>query len=67
MQYLALGSPFSDSEEVTSSRWICFQCCREVAEKYPEITYEEVIIDNCCMMVCLDFCENLAVVLSQPI
>ncbi|KAF7084674.1 hypothetical protein CFC21_088230 [Triticum aestivum] len=25
------------------------KCCREVAEKYPEITYEEVIIDNCCM------------------
>lgn len=30
-----------------------FQCCREVAEKYPEITYEEVVIDNCCMMVIL--------------
>ncbi|KAK9157988.1 hypothetical protein Scep_004562 [Stephania cephalantha] len=27
-----------------------FLCCREVAEKYPEINYEEVIIDNCCMM-----------------
>lgn len=27
------------------------QCCREVAEKYPEIVYEEVVIDNCCMMV----------------
>ncbi|KAK4740528.1 hypothetical protein SAY87_032375 [Trapa incisa] len=27
------------------------KCCREVAEKYPEITYEEVIIDNCCMML----------------
>lgn len=27
------------------------QCCREVAEKYPEIQYEEVIIDNCCMML----------------
>ncbi|KAK8944426.1 hypothetical protein KSP39_PZI007650 [Platanthera zijinensis] len=26
-------------------------CCREVAEKYPDITYEEVIIDNCCMML----------------
>ncbi|ONL96890.1 isopropylmalate dehydrogenase1 [Zea mays] len=25
------------------------KCCREVAEKYPEIQYEEVIIDNCCM------------------
>lgn len=27
------------------------QCCREVAEKYPDIIYEEVIIDNCCMML----------------
>lgn len=27
------------------------QCCREVAEKYPDIKYEEVVIDNCCMMV----------------
>ncbi|XP_068634672.1 isocitrate dehydrogenase [NAD] catalytic subunit 5, mitochondrial-like [Aristolochia californica] len=27
------------------------KCCREVAEKYPEIAYEEVIIDNCCMML----------------
>lgn len=28
-----------------------FQCCDEVAEKYPEIEYEKVVIDNCCMMV----------------
>ncbi|KAL5703992.1 isocitrate dehydrogenase (NAD(+)) [Ranunculus cassubicifolius] len=27
------------------------KCCREVAEKYPDIKYEEVIIDNCCMML----------------
>lgn len=27
------------------------KCCREVAEKYPDVTYEEVIIDNCCMML----------------
>ncbi|KAJ0088523.1 hypothetical protein Patl1_32127 [Pistacia atlantica] len=27
------------------------KCCREVAEKYPEIVYEEVVIDNCCMML----------------
>ncbi|KAL2651538.1 hypothetical protein R1flu_019666 [Riccia fluitans] len=27
------------------------QCCREVSEKYPDIAYEEVIIDNCCMML----------------
>ncbi|RZC55370.1 hypothetical protein C5167_014223 [Papaver somniferum] len=26
-------------------------CCREVAAKYPEIVYEEVIIDDCCMML----------------
>ncbi|XP_078445181.1 isocitrate dehydrogenase V [Wolffia australiana] len=30
------------------------KCCREVAEKYPEIKYEEVIIDNCCMMLVKD-------------
>lgn len=29
----------------------CMQCCREVAQKYPEITYEDVIIGNCCLMV----------------
>ncbi|KAH7443071.1 hypothetical protein KP509_02G017800 [Ceratopteris richardii] len=27
------------------------KCCREVAEKYPDIVYEEVVIDNCCMML----------------
>ncbi|CAN6887865.1 hypothetical protein Bca52824_066956 [Brassica carinata] len=27
------------------------QCCDEVAEKYPEIEYEKVVIDNCCMML----------------
>ncbi|PHT56583.1 Isocitrate dehydrogenase [NAD] catalytic subunit 5, mitochondrial [Capsicum baccatum] len=27
------------------------KCCREVSEKYPEIKYEEVVIDNCCMML----------------
>ncbi|KAI3974657.1 hypothetical protein MKX01_029647 [Papaver californicum] len=26
-------------------------CCHEVAAKYPEIVYEEVVIDNCCMML----------------
>jgi isocitrate dehydrogenase (NAD+) len=27
------------------------QCCREVAEKYPDIHYEELIVDNACMQV----------------
>ncbi|OAY40970.1 isocitrate dehydrogenase [NAD] catalytic subunit 5, mitochondrial [Manihot esculenta] len=27
------------------------KCCREVAEKYREIIYEEVVIDNCCMLL----------------
>ena len=31
--------------------FLSFQCCDEVAEKYPEIEYEKVVIDNCCMMV----------------
>lgn len=29
------------------------ECCREVAAKYPDIQYEELIVDNCCMqLVC---------------
>ncbi|ESR41997.1 isocitrate dehydrogenase (NAD) catalytic subunit 5 [Citrus sinensis] len=35
------------------------KCCREVAEKYPEITYEEVVIDNCCMMKTKLLAKNL--------
>lgn len=27
------------------------ECCREIAAEYPDIVYEEVIIDNCCMML----------------
>ncbi|CAI5988218.1 unnamed protein product [Closterium sp. NIES-65] len=27
------------------------QCCREVAEQYPDVQYEELIIDNACMML----------------
>ncbi|GJP31648.1 hypothetical protein CLOM_g14711 [Closterium sp. NIES-68] len=27
------------------------QCCREVAEQYPDVKYEELIIDNACMML----------------
>eukprot|EP00475_Leptophrys_vorax_P030014 TRINITY_DN44608_c0_g4_i1.p1 TRINITY_DN44608_c0_g4~~TRINITY_DN44608_c0_g4_i1.p1 ORF type:complete len:198 (-),score=24.71 TRINITY_DN44608_c0_g4_i1:356-916(-) len=27
------------------------ECCREVSEKYPDIKYEELIIDNACMML----------------
>jgi isocitrate dehydrogenase (NAD+) len=27
------------------------QCCREVSEKYPQIEYEELIVDNACMQV----------------
>ena len=38
--------PFPHSSIVPS-----LQCCREAAEKYPDIQYEEVIIDNACMMV----------------
>ncbi|MFS7939910.1 putative 3-isopropylmalate dehydrogenase [Helianthus anomalus] len=34
--------------KLTSCR---IQFCWEVAEKYPDIKYEKVIIDNCCMMV----------------
>jgi isocitrate dehydrogenase (NAD+) len=30
------------------------ECCREVAEKYPNIAYEEVIVDNACMQLVRD-------------
>ena len=29
-------------------------CCRKVADKYPEIKYEEKIIDNCCMQLVMN-------------
>ena len=29
-------------------------CCRKVARDYPEIQYDEIIVDNCCMQLVLD-------------
>jgi isocitrate dehydrogenase (NAD+) len=29
-------------------------CCREVAKKYPQIQYEEIIVDNCCMQLVIN-------------
>ena len=29
-------------------------CCRKVAEDYKDITYDEMIVDNCCMQLVLD-------------
>jgi isocitrate dehydrogenase (NAD+) len=29
-------------------------CCRVVAKEYPEIAYDELIVDNCCMQLVLD-------------
>jgi isocitrate dehydrogenase (NAD+) len=29
-------------------------CCRAVAKGYPEVTYDEIIVDNCCMQLVLD-------------
>jgi isocitrate dehydrogenase (NAD+) len=29
-------------------------CCRAVAKDYPEIVYDEMIVDNCCMQLVLD-------------
>jgi isocitrate dehydrogenase (NAD+) len=29
-------------------------CCRAVAQGYPEIRYDELIVDNCCMQLVLD-------------
>jgi len=30
------------------------ECCREVREKYPELQYEELIVDNACMQLVKD-------------
>lgn len=30
------------------------ECCREVRERYPQIQYEEVIVDNACMQLVKD-------------
>ncbi|CAH8356459.1 unnamed protein product [Eruca vesicaria subsp. sativa] len=27
------------------------KCCQEVANKYPDVIYEEVVVENCCMML----------------
>ena len=29
-------------------------CCRVVAKEYPDVTYDELIVDNCCMQLVLD-------------
>jgi isocitrate dehydrogenase (NAD+) len=29
-------------------------CCRAVAAQHPQITYDEIIVDNCCMQLVLD-------------
>jgi isocitrate dehydrogenase (NAD+) len=29
-------------------------CCRKVGQGFPEITYDEIIVDNCCMQLVLD-------------
>ena len=29
-------------------------CCRRVAKAYPEVQYDELIVDNCCMQLVLD-------------
>jgi isocitrate dehydrogenase (NAD+) len=29
-------------------------CCRAVAQEYPEVTYDEMIVDNTCMQLVLD-------------
>ena len=29
-------------------------CCRKVAKDFPEVRYDEIIVDNCCMQLVLD-------------
>ena len=51
------------------------QCCEEVAELYPKIKFDTMIIDNCCMQVRIPFpCPSAVLrrllllgLLSQPI
>ena len=33
---------------------LVLDCCRRVAQEYPQITYDEMIIDNTCMQLVLD-------------
>ena len=30
------------------------ECCRRVARAFPEVTYDEIIVDNCCMQLVRD-------------
>lgn len=41
------------------------QCCREVSEKYPQIEYEELIVDNACMQVSSSMSLNIAAAASH--
>ncbi len=41
------------------------QCCREAAEKYSHIEYDELIVDNCCMQLVLDPCRFDVMVLPN--
>jgi isocitrate dehydrogenase (NAD+) len=29
-------------------------CCRKVAERYPDIRFDDIIVDNCCMQLVMD-------------
>lgn len=35
------------------------ECCREVSKKYPEIEYEEALIDRVCAKVIIKLIINL--------
>ncbi|MED6146648.1 Isocitrate dehydrogenase [NAD] catalytic subunit 5, mitochondrial [Stylosanthes scabra] len=46
-----LADSISNKLNQKQSDALFVKCCREVAEKYPEIKYEEVVIENCWMML----------------
>lgn len=50
---LGAGSGASASCPHCLLRLLCVlrRCCREVSERYPDIEYEEMIVDNTCMQV----------------
>lgn len=42
------------------------RCAREVSEKYPNIEYEEMIVDNTCMQVRVNFPARTNILLQPP-
>ena len=46
--------PPVSSSPFFNTKGLFIKCCREVAEDYPDITYDEMIVDNACMQLVRD-------------